>query len=149
MSWKRFTIKPLANISLGCACLLSGCSLSNHFSSQSGTGALIGSGLGVATGAIVAEQDPSIDRGPAMQTFGIAAGLIGQGIGAYANQEQVEREKATYRVRTPYQPDAVQEEIDTTAEYIYDSTSWGAGEVNPWQDRYQTDTPSTPYQGPY
>jgi len=50
--------------------------------------------------------------------------------------------------RVPVYASDEERQLEESREKITDSTKWGKGEVRPWEERYDGNNPSRPYQGP-
>lgn len=126
---------------------LSGCSAGSAFTKDGGLGALIGGALGAGAGAALGDQRGEAEAGA------VLGGVVGAGLGLIAGaviHEQGEEaaRKNEIIVRRAAPVSLEQREIDALREEVYDSTSWGRGEVKPWNERYRGDNPNIPYQGP-
>lgn len=132
----------------GISAMLSACSPSSFFSSSAALTTIGLGSLGVAGGAILAEEDPSVDGTKASAALGAGAAALGLLAGAYMEEQHVAAQKEEFIRREPKPLDPIQAEIDHTNNLIHESTTWGKGEIRPWNERYLGESESRPYQGP-
>ena len=133
---------------LAIAGFLGGCSASRLASDNGLLGGLIGASAGVAGGALAAEADSSIDADKAMQAFALYGSVAGASSGAYVDELQGRAQRKVFYRRVPIGPPREQQRIDEIRSIIDADTDFGANEIRPYHERYQTSPSNTPYLGP-
>ena len=137
--------KLIALISLTVS--FSACSMGSVATPVAAVGTVLGAGLGAVTGGLIASTDKDYDKGKTIAVGAASGAAMGLIAGAMINDHNEEVEKARPIVREPkYTDNPVQREIDAIRSDMRDSTSYGRGEVRPWNERYQ-EAHSLPYQG--
>ncbi|MBP9838863.1 MAG: glycine zipper 2TM domain-containing protein [Proteobacteria bacterium] len=125
---------------------LSSCStLSGIYSSEglvgSSIGALGGAGIGYAVGTQIGKKTENT-----LLAAGIGAGL-GALIGGSMHADAKEEQAKLVVVRKAREKDELQAKIDNLREDYNDSVSWGRSETKSWNERYEGDDFSSPYEG--
>ena len=126
--------------------LANSCAPSSVISPEGAVGGLLGSAVGGGVGAFFAQ-----DYGHQTENI-LINGAIGAGAGLAAGAlvHEIRMESANEKARIVRQAEMIgeaQREIDLLRQEMADASTWGRGEVKPWEDRYMGDNPDLPYQG--
>lgn len=138
-------LKKTISFALICA-LTSSCSLANYGSQEAVVGAAGGGLLGGAVGYAIAQKVGNTNKNVLTNAaigsgLGIAAGaLMNQRNVANAKKREVVIREAKLINKN-------QMELDKLRQEIYDSSSWGNNEVDTWDKRYEGEYKSEPFQG--
>lgn len=124
-----------------------GCTAASYVSQEALTASLAGSAVGSGVGWLIGNEVGNKTQNIAVNAaIGGGLGLLA---GAIINEKNVSlARKREVVLREARLMDRNQMELDRLREDLYDSTSWGRGEIRTWDKRYEETPSNRPYQGP-
>lgn len=109
-------------------------------------GTALGTAAGVGAGYAISEQiGKPVENMALVGAAGAGLGMLAGGLLHERNERDAEERSVL--IREVRMIGENQREIDTLRENLTESTTWGKGEVKPWNERYWGENYSSPYEG--